>query len=156
MWQWFWYESIINYSKHRANICQFPFKKFLNYCCNKFQNKLSKTIVSKLSVSTFANCKCRRPLWPKNIQTDASIAVNVRVIDSGSEGKLQEKTRNDTIPKQEILLTVNSLLDRHELQTLWNQRTQLKWYWMQTWYTSKDLLPEHFNLNQTPVLQFHC
>lgn len=34
---------------------------------------------------TFADCECGAPLIPQNVQADASIAVDVWVIDTGSE-----------------------------------------------------------------------
>lgn len=45
---------------------------------------------------TFWNCKCWGPLWPQNVQTDATITVYVWVIDFCCEGYLwKENTWRD-------------------------------------------------------------
>lgn len=40
-------------------------------------------------VCTFGDGKCRRPLRPKNVQTDAAIAVDIWVVDSCGERNLR-------------------------------------------------------------------
>ena len=36
----------------------------------------------------FGDCECRRPLRAQNVEADGAVAVDVRVVDSGSECEL--------------------------------------------------------------------
>ena len=44
-----------------------------------------------LKAPTFADSQCGGPLWSEYIETDATVAIDIRMIDSRREGHLQQK-----------------------------------------------------------------
>lgn len=59
---------------------------------------------------TFRNGKCWRPLWSENVQTDAAVTVNIRVVDSRRERNLKDN-------KGEILLSHDHISPKKNKKT---------------------------------------
>lgn len=49
---------------------------------------------------TFGDGKCRWPLWPQNIKTDAAIAVDIWVIDSCGKCNLRKIEKNEQVRQE--------------------------------------------------------